>query len=308
MNEEEPEQKEKEDIMEVAEAGSETSEDTHGGNEATRDIKDSPNSANEGKKEEKTIRSAREKIGQGSFEHLRHDTVLSYEQFGRALSKLVTLISESAEYKTKRIDAKATARSIARHAGSPEFVWTDELENKPKVVILFDVGGSTDKFRPIIENLFSAAKDYLDDIEVYYFHNAIYGQVWPQSDGNYGIRFIPLSELLKKDSDTKFVIVGDAQMGGNDLENGGLHDSYTDLKPGEARIGNYYRYTGLENFAEIVNIFPSTVWLNPILKKTWGKKGVDTSETIADTSKVVPMFDLSLVGIEAAVKKLTEDN
>src|SRR3989339_123935 len=249
--------------------------------------------------------SARERVQQREYEELRDDRTLGYEQFGRALSKLRTIVQETTSAKTRTLDARATVRAIAEHAGTPELLWKEEVEEKPSVVLLFDVGGSTDEYRPILEKLFSAAKDHLEGLEVYYFHNAIYGEVWPQKDGNWGKHFVPVSDILKKDSSTKFIIIGDAWMADSDAMNGGLHDSYLDLDPDAKKTEPCYRWTGLENFQAITEAFPATVWVNPILEKH--RDDADDSGTIADVERVITMYDLSLRGIEAAVKKLMEE-
>jgi uncharacterized protein with von Willebrand factor type A (vWA) domain len=158
---------------------------------------------------------------------------------------------------------------------------------------MFDVGGSTDEFRPIMEKLFAAAKDYLDDVEVYYFHNAIYGEVWPQKDGDYPRHFIPLREILKKDQDSRVIIVGDAWMAEHEL-----YDDHTD------EDGNYSP-SGIDSFEQLRRAFAHVVWINPI-------RGVehdrwDNSGTIAEIKKIFPMHDLTLRGLENAVRELMEE-
>lgn len=249
-------------------------------------------------KEGKGGNSARERVVERRYDQFETDQVLNYEQLGRALSKLTTIIREATEVPTGRLDAPATVRSIADHAGLPELVWQEESEKKPHVVLMFDVGGSTDDFRPIMEKLFAAAKDYLDDVEVFYFHNAPYGEVWPQKDGNWGKHFLPMGDILKKDQDSRVIIVGDAWMAENELWDSG--DGYDETTGKQKHFPS-----GMESLEDIRKTFDHVVWINPILEQDHDE--MDNSGTIADIKKVFDMYDLSLGGIERAVRKLMEE-
>jgi|GEM_PF-1380002 len=237
--------------------------------------------------------SARERVVERRYDQYDKDQILNYEQFGRVLSKITAIIQEATEVPTGKLDAQATVKSIAEHAGIPELRWREETEKKPKVILMFDVGGSTDDFRPIMEKLFAAAKDYLDDVEVYYFHNAIYGGVWPQKDGNYGKHFIPLQDILKKEQDSRVIIVGDAWMAENEL-----YDDYTDEN-------DRHFPSGLDSFEQLRRTFDRAVWINPIRETDHDEW--DNSGTIAEIKKIFSMHDMTLRGLENAVRKLMEE-
>jgi len=237
--------------------------------------------------------SARQLIVERRYEQYDKDQILNYEQFIRVLSKLTAIIEEVTEVPTRKLDTAATVKSIAEHAGIPELRWREETEKKPKVILMFDVGGSTDEFRPIMEKLFAAAKDYLDDVEVYYFHNAIYGEVWPQKDGNYGKHFIPLKDILKKDPDSRIIIVGDAWMAEDEL-----YGDYTN------ESGHYFP-SGIDSFKQLQKNFDHVVWINPIKEVEHDKW--DESGTIAEIKKIFPMYDMTLRGLEGAVQKLIQE-
>lgn len=244
-------------------------------------------------KEFKGADSARERILARRYDQYDKDQILSYELFSRVLSKLTRIVKETTEVPTGKLNIKATVKNIAENAGIPKLVWEVEAENKPRLILMFDVGGSTDKFRPIMEKLFAAAKDCFNDVEVYYFHNAIYGEVWPQKDGNYGKNFIPLKEILKKDRDSRIIIVGDAWMAEDEL-----YDERTDEN------GHYFP-SGIDCFKELRKNFNHVIWINPIREEEHDEW--DTSGTIAEIKKIFNMYDMTLKGLENGVKELMED-
>jgi len=289
---EDPIQKESEGIKEVVEATTLTSETVHGGSEATKDVKNSPNAADEGIQTDKLnskgggasggFLSAREEVIKRKFEVYDGDATLQSTQVGRVLARLSTIFEDATDVQTDRLNVLGTIEGVSRNAGFPELVFIEELEEKAGLILLFDVGGTTDKFRPMMEKIFAGAINFLPKVQVYYFHNAIYGQVWPQKDGEYGKHFIPLQTILKKDPNHKIIIVGDAWMADFEL-------------PLET----------CQDFKRLRDRFPSTVWINPIPERehdAW-----DNSGTIAEIKSIFPMYDLTLNGIEAAVQHLIEE-
>lgn len=241
--------------------------------------------------------SSRERVLKRKYDVYDKDKILGYEQFGQVLAKLTAIIQDSTAVRTPKLDQLGTVRSIAREGGVPEFVWKEESEEKPKVMVLFDVGGSTDDFRPIMEKLFAAAKDTIDELDIYYFHNAIYGDVWPQTDGNYGKNFIPVNELLKKDDNTRVILVGDAWMADNEL--------FDEYRSYDQQGNPTYSPAGIDSFGALRKKFPHIVWINPILEKEHDEW--DRSGTISAIKGIFPMYDLTLHGLENGVKKLMED-
>jgi hypothetical protein len=321
------EAKEENPSQEIGEPG--FTEEHHGGEDVHKAIKDSKSSGHEGgderEKEDKDGReeketseggrtgggkrkergkrqgiiregkggySARERVVDRRYDQYDRDQILNYAQFGRVLSRLTAIIHEATKVPAGKLDAHATVESIAKHAGVPELVWREEIEKKPRVILMFDVGGSTDTFRPIVEKLFAAARDYLDDVKVYYFHNAIYGYVWPQQDVNYGTHFIPLREILEEEQDSRVIIVGDAWMAESEL-----YDDYIDEN------GRYFP-SGIDSFEQLRRTFDHVVWINPIREAEHDEW--DNSGTIAEIKRIFPMYDLTLRGLENAVRKLME--
>jgi hypothetical protein len=60
--------------------------------------------------------------------------------------------------------------------------------------------------------------------------------------------------------------------------------------------------TGLSWLEKLATHFTRSVWLNPVPQKTWTYAW--GNETIKAISRVFPMFELTVEGLEQAVKKL----
>lgn len=319
-------QKDPENIEEVVESDSRVSESVHGGDEATKDILGSPNAADAGEKEQehgaeqdlkpdgttqdikgerdkeevgslqmsKRPRSLKERLNSREIEKLGRASPLTREQIGIAFAELSALMRNSSEMLSRKLDAKETVRLIAKNAGIPRLSWEDSIEVKPKMMILFDVGGSTDMFRPIVEELFAAVKDHIDELNIYYFHNAPYGEVWPQSDGNWPKNLIPIERIIDKDPSTNVIIIGDAWMAPEELWDKGFDGA------------NRQPADGMETLRRIKDAYENTVWVNPIFANKHNE--YDNSGTISDLKTEFDMYDLSLAGLSRAVTKLMGDN
>lgn len=248
--------------------------------------------------------SAKEIISQRKHEVFDKDKILNYEQFGRVLAKLITIIQDNTQTPTDKLDIEGTVDRIAGNAGAPELIFSEEVEEKPKVILMFDSGGSTDEFKPIMEKLFAAAVDYLESVDVYYFHNAVYGHVWlPKDDSESGaLEQIPLEKVLSSDPKSKVIIVGDAWMADEDWMYGGLYDSWNSQT--QQNLGGLYDKSGYENFKAIRDRFNNVVWINPIMERD--RDEMDNSGTISDIEKVFPSYELTLHGIEKATQHLME--
>ncbi len=296
------------DKQEAGEGGGKLKQDGEGG-DGEKDNDKGGGKRKDKKKPEGIVKegkggySARDRIVERKYDEFDPNLLLTDAQFSRALARLTTIIRDATEVPTSRLDADATVRRIAARAGIPELIWQDELESKPRVIMMFDVGGSTDDVRPLIERLFGSAREVLEDLEIYYFHNAIYGEVWPASDGNYGTNMVPLETILEKDQETKIIIVGDAWMGSSDGMNGGLYDSHNDLS--RMNREGFYSRSGFDNFQALVQRFPSTVWLTPLTENE--RRKMDESGTIEDLERLFNTYDLSLRGLEDAVTRLIEE-
>lgn len=250
------------------------------------------------------------------FKEFDGDETVTASQFERILAKLTTIISRASEFEAPKLDMKATVDRIAQNGGLPELVYSDEEESKPSMVILFDFGGSTDKFIPIVQNLFKASKEVIHELQIYYFHNTIYGCLM-KSPGYYLDKlgsddFVPLETLLRKDSNTKVIIVGDQQMGYVEDGYGGLYDTATRFN--DKLSGGYYEKSGYENLLAIRDTFPATVWINPLRESERQgiiRKDLDRADSygssMQDLLAAFSTYELTMNGLEQAVRKIMEE-
>ena len=128
-------------------------------------------------------------------------------------------------------------------------------ERRPdvKVLLLIDVGGSMDPHVQVSERLFSAAKraTHWKRLDTFYFHNCLYGHVYPTTWLRDGIAIPQL--LAERDPTWKLIVVGDALMHPSELwQTGGWggQDFDNDV-PGLAWMDMVARH------------FRKTAWLNP---------------------------------------------
>ncbi len=109
------------------------------------------------------------------------------------------------------LDLDQTIRNTARK-GYLDIEMRAEKRNAVSVLLLLDVGGSMDPYVRIMEELFSAAKSEIKNLEYYYFHNCPYEGLWRDNRRRMNNR-IPTWDVLNKfPSEYKVIVVGDATM------------------------------------------------------------------------------------------------
>jgi uncharacterized protein with von Willebrand factor type A (vWA) domain len=229
-------------------------------------------------------RGALARAGERHFAALRGDVNLDVRQIELALRRLRAFVREGA---LDELDLDATIDATARNAGELEVVMRPERRPAVRVLLLIDVGGSMEPHVEVCERLFSAARaaTHWKRLEVHYFHNCIYGHVFPTPRLRDGIAVDDL--LVACDPAWKLVVVGDALMHPSELFQSGSHWSYEEWSdvPGVAWLDLIARH------------FRKTAWLNPEPERLW--RG--TAHTIG---RLFPMFRLSLDGLAQAVAHL----
>ena len=217
----------------------------------------------------------------------RSDVVLDVRQIEVALRKLRSFTREGL---VEELDIEQTIAETARNAGELEIITRAPRRSNVRVILMMDVGGSMDPHVALVSELFSAAKraTHFRELKTYYFHNAIYGQVF-ESD-----RFrdpVPLSQLLRECDGARYhlVMVGDASMHPGEL--------FSDGPWYRGHGATDERVSALEWFHVLSRHFKKNAWLNPDAPKFW-------SGTVDDLRRAFPMFPLTLEGLGDAVQQL----
>ena len=230
-------------------------------------------------------RSAIQIAEQRQFRNYRHDLTLDIRQIEVALKGLRQLNRIGPE---DQLDLPKTIDATCKNAGELEFIWTRDRKNAVKLLLLMDVGGSMDPYAHLCSQLFSAAhrSSHFKDFQYYYFHNCIYDAVYKDIERRDAVGTDHFLRTLEPDY--KVILVGDAWMATSELM-----DMY----------GAIYYYernhkAGLVRLKQIADHFTHCVWLTPEPPRFWNHP------TCLMIGKVFPMFELTLDGLQQAVKKL----
>jgi uncharacterized protein with von Willebrand factor type A (vWA) domain len=231
-------------------------------------------------------RSALARANAHGFRALRGDLNLDVRQIELALRRLRAFVREGAP---NELDLDATIDATAKSGGELEVVMRPERRPALKVLLLLDVGGSMDPHVALCERLFSAARQatHWKRLEVHYFHNCVYGHVYPTTRLRDGL---PVTDLLAAcDPSWKLIVVGDALMHPAELLQSGSSWSYEE----------WSETPGIGWMDRLARHFRKTAWLNPEPERYW--RG-----TAATLARLFPMFRLSLDGLSQATGHLSD--
>ena len=239
-------------------------------------------------------RSAVQVAGERNFRDFREDNMLDIRSFQMAFRKLRQFSAKDEGPKTE-LDIDATIQKTCDNAGNLELVFSRPRKNTVRVLLLFDSDGSMRTYSRLCSQLFQAAhkSNHFKDLRVYYFHNCFYQDLFTNPSCNRKYRIDTMRVLNTIDTEYKVIVVGDAAMAPSEL-----------LSLGGASYPRheYNKETGLQWIQRIRKRYPHMVWLNPIPKREWPY--AYGSATIGLVRKEVPMFELSLDGLDAAFRKL----
>jgi len=223
------------------------------------------------------------------FQDYRKDVVLDTRQIKVALKRLRKLEEIG---KRDELNIDKTIDITAKNGGDIELVFEKRRKNNVKLILLMDVGGSMTPYAHLVNLLFSAANNmsHWKDFKYYYFHNCIYEMLYFNAK-RLPEEAIEFDEFLKKyDKSYKVVIVGDAAMASWELTE---------------KYGSIYYYhrnelPGIYYIKQLALHFKNNiVWLNPeLIRPEWAPW---TRKVI---SSIIPMFDLTIEGIEKAMDYL----
>jgi len=213
------------------------------------------------------------------------DVPISQSQVGEALKRLRNLVPEGPK---DVVNIDETIRQTMRNAGEIEIVYDRSLKDRLKVILAIDNGGwSMDPYVEVVQTLFNYAKAQFKDLKTYFFHNTIYDYLW--ADPPRLKKPVKVDDLARLDPETRFIIVGDASMAPYELmaTDGSIH---LEDKSGQP---------SLERLKFIAQTFPYSVWFNPKMSWQW-----PYTQTINAIRQVFPMYELTIAGLEQAVKFL----
>lgn len=215
------------------------------------------------------------------WENYRTDKTLDVRDLQVALRTLRNLQREG----RYELDLGETIAATARNAGDIEIIERRERQNQVHLVLLMDAGGSMAPHYERVSRLFSAAARTrtFKSFTSLYFHNCVYSWLYrdfQQLDRLRTERF--LEQLTPRH---RLLFVGDASMAPYELMS---NFSW----PGERGL------SGLEWLQRMRARCQASAWLNPDPPQYW------RHPTVSAIGGVFPMYELTVDGLQAAVKKL----
>jgi uncharacterized protein with von Willebrand factor type A (vWA) domain len=210
---------------------------------------------------------------------------LTQPMVGEALKRLRNLVPAGPR---DEINIDDTIYRTMKNGGEIEIVFDRSLKDRLKVILAIDNGGwSMDPYISVVQTVFDYARAQFKDLKTYYFHNTVYGTIWADP-GRYK-QPKRITEFARLDPETRLVLVGDASMAPYELmaSDGSIHIEERSSEP------------SIECLKFLAQNFPHAVWLNPIPERMWGY-----THTINAIRQILPMFELSLDGLEKAVSHM----
>jgi uncharacterized protein with von Willebrand factor type A (vWA) domain len=214
---------------------------------------------------------------------------LTQSQMGEALKRLRNMVPVGAK---DRVNVEKTIYQTMKNAGEIEIVFDRSLKDRLKVILAIDNGGwSMDPYIEMVQTLFNYARSQFKDLKTYFFHNTIYDKLW--EDPPRRSKPMAVDELVKLDPDTRLIIVGDASMAPYELmaTDGSIHLEERSGKPSYERL------------KFIAKTFRYAVWVNPKMQDEWSY-----TRTISMIREILPMFELTLDGLEKTVRHMVSKN
>lgn len=210
---------------------------------------------------------------------------LTQSSMGEALKRLRNLVPEG---KRDRINVGESIYQTIKNGGEIEIVFDRAIVDRLKIILAIDNGGwSMEPYVDMVQILFQYAKSQFKDLKTYFFHNTIYDLLW--EDAGRHKHPVSIEDLAKRDPETRMIIIGDASMAPYELmsTDGSIYAYERSGKPSIQRLN------------DLSEIFPHIIWMNPIPRNNWS-----TTYSINVIQNIIPMFELSLDGLERAVSHL----
>lgn len=227
------------------------------------------------------------------YRDFREDCVLDLRQFQMAFRKL-RVLSGGEEGARTELAVEETIRQTCCRGGKLSIQMQRPRKNQTKLLLLMDSGGSMQPHAMLCSRLFQAVNQAskLKDLKVYYFHNCIYGEVFPDPACRWSDRISTEWLFFHARQEYKLIFVGDAQMGPAELFEAG----------GGADMEHPNEKAGIVWLREFRKQYPASVWLNPLHEKLWDWDS--SMRTVQSVKEIFPMFPLTVKGLECAVREL----
>jgi uncharacterized protein with von Willebrand factor type A (vWA) domain len=187
-----------------------------------------------------------------------------------------------------RVNIDKTIYQTMKNAGEIEIVFERGLKDRLKVILAIDNGGwSMDPYIPLVQALFDYSRSQFKSLTTLFFHNTIYDTLW-QDPARYR-KPRPIREFARLDPETRLIVVGDASMAPFELmaQDGSIHIEERSGRP------------SIECLDYLARTFRHCVWLNPTPGDRW-----PYTRTIGLIARIIPMFELTIDGLEKAVAHL----
>lgn len=222
------------------------------------------------------------------FDGLEDDARLGVRSMRMAIRRLRQWVRAA---QTEELDLSSTLKATATNGGWLDIRMQPSRVNGLKLVLLLDSGGSMEAHAELCHQLFTAVKSELRSLTALTFHNCIYAELAPMASAGAPspLRIATMDFLAKLDRDTRIVVVGDGQMGLQEL-----------LEVGGS-LTHFNAITGLEWLQRVEQRCRHVAWLNPLPTETWAGSSSITliKETFADR-----MYSLTHAGLADASQAL----
>ncbi|HQM18972.1 MAG TPA: hypothetical protein PLY98_02585, partial [Candidatus Paceibacterota bacterium] len=174
-----------------------------------------------GEKINKQAIQDRERIVGKVDRRLRYETRPDKASMREVIRNIRKIILDISEIKTHNVDLKSTVRNFAKR--DFRFDYNREKEKQPEIVLLIDVGGPVDEWSPLVKEVTEAMVEGLTKLEIYLFHNNLYGYVWKPDPQNLLASsyakpdsLIDIKSIIKRRKNV--IIYGDAEMSYSELK------------------------------------------------------------------------------------------
>jgi len=220
------------------------------------------------------------------FKNLDDSVELGTRNIKVALKRLRRWVRDGA---SEELDLNSTIKATAEN-GYLDVKTRPERRNAVKVLLFLDIGGSMDDHVKLVEELFSAARIELKNLEYFYFHNCVYEGVWKDNKRRHNERMSTWDVMHTYGSDYKVIFVGDAAM-----------SPYEVVYPGGS-VEHWNEESGEIWLRRVLDKWNNAIWLNPVEERTWR---YTQSTQMINQLFAGRMFPMTLSGLDQGLKELS---